>query len=89
MIRDARRLADFVIIDSPPLNEVIDALPLARQADDVLMVARIGKTRLDKLGQLADLLAESGITYRYYSEAPSNGDPDQPPALAARADRGG
>jgi receptor protein-tyrosine kinase len=105
MIRDARRLADFVIIDSPPLNEVIDALPLARQADDVLMVARIGKTRLDKLGQLADLLAESGITpigfavigtprpsrreYRYYAEAPANGDSERPPALAARADRGG
>jgi capsular exopolysaccharide synthesis family protein len=105
MIRDARRLADFVVIDSPPLNEVIDALPLARQADDVLLVARIGKTRLDKLGQLADLLAESGITpigfavigtprprrrdYRYYSEAPSNGDRERPPALAARADRGG
>ena len=105
MIRDARRLADFVVIDSPPLNEVIDALPLARQADDVLVVARIGKTRIDKLGQLADLLAESGITpigfavigtprpgrrdYRYYSEAPSNGDRERPPALAARADRGG
>lgn len=105
MIRDARRLADFVVIDSPPLNEVIDALPLARQADDVLVVTRIGKTRLDKLGQLADLLAESGITpigfavigtprpgrrdYRYYSEAPSNGDRERPPALAARADRGG
>ena len=105
MIRDARRLADFVVIDSPPLNEVIDALPLARQADDVLVVARIGQTRLDKLGQLADLLAESDITpigfavigtprpgrrdYRYYAEAPSNGDPERPPALAARADRGG
>ena len=49
---------------------------------------RIGKTRLDKLGQLADLLEESGITpigfavigtprprrreYSYYSQAPSN-----------------
>jgi succinoglycan biosynthesis transport protein ExoP len=105
MIRDARRLADFVIIDSPPLNEVIDALPLARQADDVLVVARVGQTRLEKLSQLADLLAESGITpigfavigtprpsrrdYRYYAEARSEGDQKRPSALAAGVDRGG
>jgi capsular exopolysaccharide synthesis family protein len=62
MVKDARRLADFVVIDSPPLNEVIDALPLARQADDVLIVVRLGTTRLDRLNQLAELLAESDIT---------------------------
>ena len=105
MISDARRLADYVVIDSPPLNEVIDALPLARQADDVLVVTRIGQTRLDKLGQLADLLAESGITpigfavigtprpgrrdYRYYTEAPSDGDRSRPSALTTGANRGG
>jgi capsular exopolysaccharide synthesis family protein len=61
MIKDARALADYVIVDSPPLNEVVDALPLARQADTVLLVARLGVTRLDKLGQLAELLAENGI----------------------------
>ncbi len=61
MIEDARGLADYVIVDSPPLNEVVDALPLARQADTVLLVARLGVTRLDKLGQLAELLAENGI----------------------------
>jgi receptor protein-tyrosine kinase len=105
MLADARRLADYVVIDSPPLNEVIDALPLARQADDVLLVARIGQTRLDKLGQLADLLAESGITpigfavigtprpgrrdYRYYTEAPSDGDRSRPSALTAGINRDG
>jgi polysaccharide biosynthesis transport protein len=62
LIKDAKRLADYVVIDSPPLNEVIDALPLARQADDVLVVVRLGTTRLDRLNQLAELLAESGIT---------------------------
>lgn len=61
MIDDARRLADYVIVDSPPLNEVVDALPLARRADDVLLVVRLGTTRLDKLGQLAELLAENSI----------------------------
>ena len=61
MIEDARKLADYVIIDSPPLNEVVDALPLARRSDDVLIVARIGKTLLAKIAQLGELLAENGI----------------------------
>jgi capsular exopolysaccharide synthesis family protein len=61
MIEEARNLADYVVIDSPPLNEVVDALPLARQADDVLIVVRLGNTRLDKLQQLGELLAENGV----------------------------
>lgn len=61
MIEDARQMADYVIIDSPPLNEVVDALPLARLADDVLVVVRLGTTRLDKLNQLSELLAENGV----------------------------
>lgn len=62
MIEDARKLADYVIIDSPPLNEVIDAMPLAREADDVLIVVRLGKSRIDKISQLGELLGETGIT---------------------------
>jgi capsular exopolysaccharide synthesis family protein len=61
MIEEARNLADYVVIDSPPVNEVVDALPLARQADDVLIVVRLGNTRLDKLAQLGELLAENGV----------------------------
>jgi len=61
MIEDARRLADYVIIDSPPLTEVIDALPLARRADDVVVVVRIGRSNLGKVKQLGDLLATNGI----------------------------
>ncbi len=61
MIQDARRMADFVIVDSAPLNEVVDALPLALQSDEVLIVVRLGVTRLDKLTQLAELLAENGV----------------------------
>jgi capsular exopolysaccharide synthesis family protein len=61
MIHDARRMADYVIIDSAPLNEVVDALPLALQVDEVLIVVRLGITRLDKLSQLAELMAENGV----------------------------
>ena len=61
MIDEAKRLADYVIIDSPPLTDVVDALPLASYVDDVLVVVRIGQTRLAKLAQLGELLAENGI----------------------------
>lgn len=61
MIEEARQMADFVVVDSPPLNEVVDALPLAQLADSVLIVAKLGKTRLDKLTRLGELLAENGV----------------------------
>jgi capsular exopolysaccharide synthesis family protein len=61
MIDEARRLADWVIIDSPPLTEVVDALPLARLVDSVLIVTRIGNSRLSAIHRLAELLAENGI----------------------------
>jgi capsular exopolysaccharide synthesis family protein len=90
LIDDARELADFVIVDSPPLTDVVDALPLARKCDDVVVVTRLGRTRLDRLSQLAELLAENGITpvgfavigtqrpgrsdYQYYMASVDGGD---------------
>ena len=61
LLEEAKELADYVIIDSPPLTDVVDALPLARNVDDVLLVVRPGTTRLSKLNQLGELLAENGI----------------------------
>ncbi len=61
MIEDARQMADYVIVDSPPLNDVVDGLPLAKLADDVLIVVKLGTTRLDKLAQLGELLGENGV----------------------------
>ena len=61
LVQEAKRLADYVIVDSPPLSEVIDALPLAQQADEVLVVVRLGKTQLTKLQNLGELLARHDI----------------------------
>jgi capsular exopolysaccharide synthesis family protein len=61
MISIAREVADYVIIDSPPINEVVDALPLAMAADDVLLVVRLGRSRMDKLRELGELLAENEV----------------------------
>jgi len=61
LVADAKATADFVVIDSAPLTAVIDALPFAQAADDVLIVARLDQTRLNKLAELDDLLAELGV----------------------------
>ncbi|HTU95311.1 MAG TPA: Wzz/FepE/Etk N-terminal domain-containing protein [Solirubrobacteraceae bacterium] len=61
MLREANELADFVIVDSPPLLAVIDALQLAREADLVLLVAQLGRTDLRRLEALGSLLAEAHI----------------------------
>ena len=50
-----------MVVDSPPLTEVVDALPIARQVDDVLLVVRLGSSNLSRLQRLGDLLAQNGI----------------------------
>jgi Mrp family chromosome partitioning ATPase len=62
LLEEAERMADFVVIDSPPLTEVIDALPLAQQVDDVLLTVRLGSSNVSQLARLGDLLAQNGIT---------------------------
>ena len=61
LIDDAEKLADYVIVDSPPLTAVIDALPLARRVDQVLLVARLGTSRLHAVKELGELLASNGV----------------------------
>ncbi len=58
LIREAMKLCDFVVIDGPPLTAVIDALPFAVLADQVLVVAKLGASRLSKLSELHELLLE-------------------------------
>ncbi len=61
LIDEAKRMADFVIFDSPPLTTVIDALPLVETADDLVVVARLGKTDLRQLMLLGQLLAQHAL----------------------------
>jgi Mrp family chromosome partitioning ATPase/capsular polysaccharide biosynthesis protein len=62
IVQQARRLADYVIVDSPPIPEVVDPLPLIEAADDVVIVTRLGQTHLGRLEQLGELLAQAGVT---------------------------
>jgi succinoglycan biosynthesis transport protein ExoP len=61
MLERAEQLADFVVVDSPPLLAVIDALDLARSVDAVLIVARLGTTDVRRLAALGSLLEGAHI----------------------------
>jgi polysaccharide biosynthesis transport protein len=85
LLDSAKARADYVVIDSPPLTAVKDALPLAQLSDETLIVTRLGETRLNKLAELEDLLRTEGAypsgivligaadTADGYSYAPAHG----------------
>lgn len=60
LVERAKQLADFVVIDSPPITAVVDALPLAKFVDDVLIVSRLGVSKLAKIAELYDMLLNYG-----------------------------
>ena len=62
LLLQAQRLADWVIVDSPPLNHVAETLALAQAVDDLLIVVRLGKTNFRDLTELAEMLAQQNIT---------------------------
>jgi len=53
---------DLVILDSPPLQPVTDAVVLSKHADGVLLVVRAGKTLRDELARSARQLRSVGGT---------------------------
>ncbi len=60
LIRQARSLADCVVVDTPPLGEVSDALTLTREIEDILIVMRPGNTTRSHLQVMSDLLERTG-----------------------------
>ena len=62
LVAEARAVADYVVIDTAPLGEVGDALKLAREVEDVVVVMRPGNTDRNHLSILRDLLEGVGIT---------------------------
>jgi succinoglycan biosynthesis transport protein ExoP len=61
LVDQARAVADYVVIDSPPLTDISDALPLAQEVDAVLIVARLGHSRLKRLETLGEMLEHGGV----------------------------
>ncbi|MEX0833307.1 MAG: polysaccharide biosynthesis tyrosine autokinase [Actinomycetota bacterium] len=62
LLRDLRTVADFVIVDTPPLLAVADALPLASQSDGVLIVAEATSTSRDALARVKQQLDQVQAT---------------------------
>lgn len=56
LIKEASARYGYVIIDTPPVSFVPDAVPLVRQVNGVLVVARIGHTDMQVLTRLQEQL---------------------------------
>jgi capsular exopolysaccharide synthesis family protein len=56
VIKEARRMFDYILIDAPPLGIFTDANVLISRADGALLVVRAGKTRYAVLDKLLDQL---------------------------------
>lgn len=84
LVQAAGRRAEVVIIDSPPLLAVSDALSFTRVVDQILLVVRAGQTKLSELSGAWELLGhqhaqpsglilvgvrpQSGLSYGYNRE---------------------
>ncbi|MGI9598411.1 MAG: polysaccharide biosynthesis tyrosine autokinase, partial [Acidimicrobiales bacterium] len=60
LLRNLEAEADLVILDSPPVLPVSDALSIARQVDGVIIAARAGKTSTNELGKAVENLRAVG-----------------------------
>ncbi|MBV8857691.1 MAG: CpsD/CapB family tyrosine-protein kinase [Acidobacteria bacterium] len=56
VLKEVRRMFDYVVIDAPPLGIFTDATVLINRADAALIVARAGKTRYAALERLLEPL---------------------------------
>jgi Mrp family chromosome partitioning ATPase len=60
-IAACRELADFVVVDTPPVLVANDAVELMRAADAVVLVARVGHTATGAAKQASELLHRLGM----------------------------
>ena len=63
MIGEARKAYDFVIIDTPPILLITDALVLMKHVDRALLVASVKRANARGMRQLEDLLEQNSIEH--------------------------
>ncbi len=56
ILREAREIFDYVIIDAPPLGIFTDATVLINQADGAMLVVRAGRTRYAEVDRILENL---------------------------------
>ena len=52
VMREAQERYDLVVVDTPPISVVSDAIPLIREASGVIVVTRVGKSLRESVTQL-------------------------------------
>ncbi len=60
-ILELNQMADYVLIDTPPLLPVSDALTLSRHADAVILTARLRSTTRGEMEEVRELITRAGI----------------------------
>jgi Mrp family chromosome partitioning ATPase len=61
LLTELDEVSDWIVFDSAPLGQVLDALPLAILSSQLLLVVRLGKSQLSELKRLAETLDQHGI----------------------------
>jgi tyrosine-protein kinase Etk/Wzc len=61
LLADSAHKYDVVLVDSPPVLAVTDAVLLAKHCTTVMIIARAGRTRVAELAESVKLFAHSGI----------------------------
>ncbi|MDH3493742.1 MAG: CpsD/CapB family tyrosine-protein kinase [Acidobacteriota bacterium] len=56
ILREAREMFDYVIIDAPPLGVFTDATVLINQADGAILVVRAGRTKYSAVDRILETL---------------------------------
>lgn len=63
LIAEARKAYDFVVIDTPPILLITDALVLMRHVDRALLVANVKRADVRGMRQLEELLEQNSIEH--------------------------
>jgi capsular exopolysaccharide synthesis family protein len=61
LLKDVRKMFDYIIIDAPPLGIFTDASVLMNRADGALLVVRSGKTRYNAVDKLLEQLPREKV----------------------------
>ena len=62
LIEEARKAYDFVVIDTPPIMLITDALVLMKHVDRTLLVANVRQATARGVRQLEDLLEQNSLS---------------------------
>lgn len=90
--------ADLVVIDTPPVLAVSDPLVIGTRTDGMILLARAGQTRRDRLATVSSSLRQAGVrligvvvnqqsgrhggAYYYYGDYGTSADPPKPAPAA-------